>query len=270
MVGTSAAFVAIVGGLLVARFVGIDIDQRTSRKVVADARDRLQAARDRATDALRKILDWDAEDFFASPAVLQIVERGMTAPAELVRANDWPHSEDDLQSYAAEVAGEFQAARNTLPGIVTDPGLEWDDFRRNRADLPETRWPRAWENVYELIREQLAAEARAQAEARRKAARARNPLFGFLDDPVRPSLLASQLAKMSFPARSDLRATAERRYDNLRAAHQIAEQQVQDYEGELRRLQAEHAEIVRPDARLWWGIVVVVGFAVVGSRCRCG
>jgi hypothetical protein len=64
-------------------------------------------------------------------------------------------------------------------------------------------------------------------------------------------------------------ATSARRYDNLLTAHQVAQQQVAqqqvaDYEGELRRLQDAHAEIVRPDARLWWGVGIVVVFAVAG------
>ena len=47
----SAALVAIVGGLLVARFVGLDSDQQTSRKLLADASDRRTIARRRAEAA---------------------------------------------------------------------------------------------------------------------------------------------------------------------------------------------------------------------------
>ena len=44
----SAALVAIVGGLLVARFVGLDSDQQASRKLLVDAEDRLTIAARRA------------------------------------------------------------------------------------------------------------------------------------------------------------------------------------------------------------------------------
>jgi hypothetical protein len=44
----SAGLVAIVGGLLVARFVSLDSEQRGSRKVLADTRERLESARRRA------------------------------------------------------------------------------------------------------------------------------------------------------------------------------------------------------------------------------
>jgi len=65
-------------------------------------------------------------------------------------------------------------------------------------------------------------------------------------------------------ASTDARGTAARRRDGLVTAHQVAQQQVQDYEAESRRLQEAHAEIVRPDARLWWGVGIVVLFAAAG------
>lgn len=43
-----------------------------------------------------------------------------------------------------------------------------------------------------------------------------------------------------------------------------AQQQVEDYEDELRRLRESHEEIVRPDARLWWGVVILILFAIAG------
>jgi hypothetical protein len=58
VVTTSAALVAIIGGLLVAKFVGLDSDQRTSRKILTAARERLELARRRAQKAWHDILRW--------------------------------------------------------------------------------------------------------------------------------------------------------------------------------------------------------------------
>jgi hypothetical protein len=58
----SAALVAIVGGLLVTRFVGLDSDQQTSRKLLADASDRLAIARKRAEVARQNLIRWSAQD----------------------------------------------------------------------------------------------------------------------------------------------------------------------------------------------------------------
>ena len=55
VVGTSVTLAAIVGGLLVARFVSIDSDQRTNRRVLADAHERLGAARDCVAAARREM-----------------------------------------------------------------------------------------------------------------------------------------------------------------------------------------------------------------------
>jgi hypothetical protein len=48
------------------------------------------------------------------------------------------------------------------------------------------------------------------------------------------------------------------------ASHAQAKQQVEDYEGELARLRLEHAEIVRPDARLWRGVAILIVLAILG------
>ena len=70
IVGTSATLVAIVGGLLVARFVGLDSDQRRIRKVLADARGRLGAAEDRSKAAARDVVEFDARAFFGDDDIL--------------------------------------------------------------------------------------------------------------------------------------------------------------------------------------------------------
>ena len=81
---TSAGMVAIVGGLLVARFVGLDSDQRGSRKVMGEASDRLAAARQRAQTAHANLLDWHAGDFF-SVSVLSEIGDGTTDVSTLMR-----------------------------------------------------------------------------------------------------------------------------------------------------------------------------------------
>jgi hypothetical protein len=65
----SAALVAIVGGLLVARFVGLDSDQQTSRKLLSDASERLTIARRRAEAATQNLLRWRAADFLDEEGV---------------------------------------------------------------------------------------------------------------------------------------------------------------------------------------------------------
>jgi hypothetical protein len=253
----AVALVAIIGGLLVARFVSLDSDQRVSRRVLTDGRARLETARERATETRRALLRSDAEDFFSAPEILDAVERGPVTAEALARMDDWPHDVAELEPFATEVAAEARRARETLAGRVTDPGVWWDDFRRLAPGLPEIRWPRVWERVYESV---TAEVAEAQAAAR-KAAAARSRPFGLPDlaDLYQSTAMVAKITPVS-----DHRATAARRRDELIASSERATQRAEDYEDELERLQQAHAEIVRPDARLWWGIAILIVLTVLG------
>ena len=63
---------------------------------------------------------------------------------------------------------------------------------------------------------------------------------------------------------TDYGAIAARREGELHAADDRAAQQVEDCEAEYGRLQQANAEIVRPDARLGWGVAILVIFTAVG------
>jgi hypothetical protein len=168
IITTSAALVAIIGGLLVARFVSLDSDQRSSRKVLTDAAERLEVARDRARTAWQRLLRREADGFFRRPEVIEaVVDRSVTSAPDLMRIARWRYAPDELAPFAAEVAEEANSACEMLTGRIR-PDLTWDQFRRNHPDLPEICWPRAWQHVYELITQEVAKEeARRQEEAER-------------------------------------------------------------------------------------------------------
>ena len=118
VVTTSAALVAIVGGLLVARFVSIDSEQRSSRKVLADAADRLTVARDRIRSAWQDVLRWEAGEFFGSRTVAKaVVNEGVTAVGDLMRVASWRYAPTELAPFAAEVADEASRADPAASGI---------------------------------------------------------------------------------------------------------------------------------------------------------
>lgn len=270
MVTTSAALVAIIGGLLVARFISLDSDQRASRKILTGAHERLELARHRAQVAWRGILHWDAGDFFRTPEVVEaVVDKGVVSPAELMRMASWPHEPDELAPFITEVDGEAGRAREAITPRIRSDDVFWNDFRRRCRDLPEIRWPGVWEHVYEGIAKECAAAAAAKAEARHRAALSKSPIErafdGIEDMRSRQQQELALMARASVPPpRTDYGAIAARRSDDLRANHARAQQQVEDLEAELLRLEKEHAEIVRPDARLWWGIAILIIFTVLG------
>lgn len=266
----SAALVAIIGGLLVAKFVGLDSDQRATRKILAGARERLELAQRRAWAAWKDILRWDAGHFFDTPKVVEgVVDKGVVSPAELMQIADWRHEPAELAPFATEVAEEVGRAREAITPRIRSDDVFWSDFRRRCPDLPEIRWPRVWEHVYDCVAKEHDAAEAAEAEARRRAAPPRNPIERAMDD-MNDALSRDQqqlaLMTRSFvqPPSTDYGAIAARRSDDLLANHARAEQRVQDLEAELLRLEQEHVEIVRPDARLWWGIAILIVLTVAG------
>jgi hypothetical protein len=158
----------------------------------------------------------------------------------------------------------------------------WDDFRRATPDLPEISWDRVWENIFAEIKlERQKQQEQREREERRRAReeRARSNPFGGLaglaglagfeglsEQLARPPSYLQGLELAPFPSspQTDYGAIRARREDELRAADERARQQVEDYDAELRRLQQDHAEIVRPDARLWWGVGILGLFAILG------
>ena len=92
-----------------------DADQRSSRKIIGEARDRLESALQRARDARDTRLKWHARLFFRSQ-VLSAASKGSSDPAELMRLDEgWPFTAEELEPYATEVAEEFARAKATQP-----------------------------------------------------------------------------------------------------------------------------------------------------------
>jgi hypothetical protein len=258
IVTTSAALVAIIGGLLVAKFVGMDSDQQASRKIRADAAERLEVARGRAESARQRVLRWEAGQFFRmEETVRAVVDTGKASAAELVKIAHWPHASDELTPFVADVVAEAERAREALTGRIHNPGLYWGNFFYNNPDLPGIQWPQVWQHVYDSMTRKVAAaqKARRQAELRDR------PFAGL----EAASVGLSWTAPVQIPAPGfDDRETATRRHDDLRASDARAQQQVEDLEAELHRIEREHTEIVRPDGRLWSGVGILIVFTLLG------
>ena len=246
----SGALVAIIGGLLVARFVGLDADQQANRRVLATAATRLDSARRRAKDARRSLVRWQAVDFFSKPDVLDAISRGISDLTEIRRLAPCFLDEQDLQETIVAVAREFVRARAVLSVRVPDEEYDWTTFQKSASDLPQSDWLMVWGHVFR----QIVDERAAKQAAAREAARSAGFLYGM--DPT------------PFLALPDLRGVTTnydlQRRDELAASYERAKQRVEDYEDELRRLRDEHVEIVRPDKRLWFGVAILGAFAAFG------
>jgi hypothetical protein len=105
----SAALVAIVGGLLVARFVGLDSDQQTSRKLLADASDRLTIARGRAEAARQDVIRWRARDFLDEQDVVEAIADDETDIGELRKLAATRLTDGELRGVISQAAADIAA-----------------------------------------------------------------------------------------------------------------------------------------------------------------
>ena len=194
---SSAALVAIVGGLLVARFIGLDSDQRQSRTALEAARGRLATARSRATQAHNKFIRWEARDFLDEGSVMSAIRDGVTDLDELRAVAACALNDDDLGQLVAQVAEDFDAARTAMADNpptgdeLSDAEGGWGAYKLRVAG---TRPSRAWQIVFSDKAWELQKERereRKERERQERERRAAQPSSMF------PGLTGIQLGSLS-------------------------------------------------------------------------
>jgi hypothetical protein len=248
---TSAAMVAIVGGLLVARFVSIDSEQEGAQRLVEDAQDRLSTARRRELTARDSLRAWYVDDFF-SYKVIQAIGDGEQDVRNLRKiGDDTPLTDDELAEAIKAIVDEFAVARRTLPSLVaadTEDSVnpEWREFKQSHSSLPEITWDEAWDVAYEGI-------VRPPRPVPRPGPNAIWAGPGFDVSSLIPAISTPpEYVALGIQRRNALRDDVAR-----------AQQRVEDIEEELARLRRTRKAIVRPKG-LGWGLVVLGFFTVVG------
>jgi hypothetical protein len=274
----SAALVAIVGGLLVGRFLSLDSDQQTSRKLRADAADRLAIARRRAKKAREKLIRWEAWDFFGERPVAEAVSSGETDPSNLRGLASTDLTDDELRFALGQVEVDRSSLHEWLStGEISErvraADYEWREFSHD--DMPDLNYQNLAEYIFDVFAEQLAKEDEAK---RIEEMRQPSPSGIKIADPairLYQSINAASKTKSNMPPdipftlftppRSDSANLIEaRRHDDLLESLARAIQRVEDLEEELTRLGQQHADIVKPDIRLWWGVIILIAYAIAG------
>ena len=271
----SAALVAIVGGLLVGRFVSIDSDQQGSQKLLGDAEGRLAIANKRAAKAAEELLLLRSHDFLGHPRVLDQID-GPRPDLEKLRGLAATRLTDkELNELVSKVRAEFNYAREALRAELLTLRIRGDDPNSAAAALGDldASWPEVWRKVYiEIVSGEDARRRRAEEEWQREPAKAWKAVKADLDKKQR---------RLALPAPGDEQADGfllalgwsvpesgseieAQREDQAVAAVERSRQRVEDLADEHQRLQRAHDAIVRPDLRLWFGVGVLVGFAAVG------
>jgi hypothetical protein len=244
---TSAAMVAIIGGLLVARFVSIASEQEGAQRLLEEAKGRLATARRREGEARGRLRSRYINDFFEYKVIRAIGDGEGSVPALRKVGGYTPLTDPEIAEVVKTIADEFEVAHRALRPLVTvdtedDVHPEWGDFKHSHDSLPETKWDEVWDITYEgIVRPpQPAYYSRA---------------LGFGTSSPMPSFSVSRAPEYV--------ALDIQRRDALRNDVAREEQHVEDVEEELARLQRARDAIVRPKG-LGWGLVVLSFFTLVG------
>jgi hypothetical protein len=261
----NAALDAIVGGLLVGRFVSLDSDQQGSRKVLVDAAGRLRTARERAATVHADLVQWHYRHFLRDPRLLDYIDEGHTKPDELRVIVGSPLTDDELRQFAKDITDEFERARKELNEEPVATDIRQDRSERVAPalrDKAQPRWPVVWRKVYVEVKDRPSdTQALASLDKQMAARRRIKGELAATSDAQADMFL--QDAGWSIPS-TGTDEIEVRRHDELTAADQRASQRVEDLEDEVVRLRQAYDAIVRPDARLWVGVAILVAFAIVG------
>ena len=244
--GVSATFVAIIGGLLVARFVALDSEQQGAQQSLDNAEGRLDRAGNRTDGARLRLRQWDLEDFL-NKEVIESIGQCNTDISELRRIRPSSLSDDDLTQGVQATADEFARARTTLRemhvGDADAPEDSWQVFKRTWTDAPKLLSDEVWEMVYdELVPPTSSAP-------------------GF--QTWTGSSLGSPAQDIDWRMLPDIFVHRLQERNSLSAALDRAEQHQEDLEAEVEELRQARNAIVRPKG-LGTGLAVLIVFTIVG------
>ena len=163
-----AAIVAIVGGLLVARFVTLDSAQEGADRRMAELETRLEHATADAQVAAKQLLDYDLDYALDESRVYEALissylegepenpraDLPMTIVRELIDLDRFTDSQ--VEPAIKQIAEEMTRALSQLPAMVPEQEEQghWSDFKLGRQ-LPvgnDSAWRAAYEYISQIRR----------------------------------------------------------------------------------------------------------------------
>ena len=170
---SAAALIAIVGGLLVSRYVSLHAEQQGARRRADDLHRREAEAVAQFDQAERNLDLYFVDQFLDDDVVFESICRqqgGATVDGVLADkdADADELNRELLTDRLAILQGELVAARAVLSREIplTREHIDWLDFKRGRA--LEVGHRGAWEWVYDRICEEKSDEAKRLEEEARK------------------------------------------------------------------------------------------------------
>ena len=161
----SAAMIAIVGGMLVTRYVGLHAEQQATGRRLGELNARAVRAKGQLADDLVRVEVIDAKDLVNDARVFKgIVDAGyafsMNDVYNVTESERAGYSEEQVRSELDLVTDELQNAHRILTPLmpVSLSPLNWTEFREAHLEFT-VRSRAAWEWVYELLSKDKKAEA---------------------------------------------------------------------------------------------------------------
>lgn len=244
---SSAAMVAIIGGLLVAKFVALDSEQQGAQHLLDEAKERLGKAQERERQA-RDVLRAMDVDYFFNESLMEkiyiksILEKEAFSESDLteLKRTGKPGrlTDEDIAQEVGRRATEFPRAYEAL-GRLAKPNSRffevsnWAHFKREETALQDVELDDVWNTVFRILR------------LKNYSARTTDSLMG---------LGVNVVATIDRNARR-----YEVRCDDVDRAARV----VEDLEAEVARRQKARDIIVRPKG-LGIGLGVLAAFTVIG------
>lgn len=109
----------MIGGLLVARYVGLDSAHQGTEQALIRALGDLNTAKDRAGQADAQLVQFEAEEFLAKSGVLNAINAGITDITKLVgQGPDIPLTVEQLKPFVEGAVAQFGQAERTLDEAI--------------------------------------------------------------------------------------------------------------------------------------------------------
>jgi len=234
--GASAGLVAIIGGLLVNKFIGIDSEQQGAQAMLDQADDRLRIARARAKDAQQTWESFEVSQFLNRSEVLDAIRDGMQEAAELgpELLESTPLTVEQLRPHLRDAAEEFARAcalfDGKLPPAAVRSAEDWQNSTWESArihlkiDLPATRRPAVWDRAFKAVTQVRAQQRKDQGfadlQAKFPSAGFRERLMSGLEIPPSAFIrsISNQAAQRIEQQRTRLTTEKERTAQHLEDA----------------------------------------------------
>lgn len=227
-VQSGAALVAIVGGILGARFVSLDAERQAAQRRFEEVEARVNTARAasaEADDALEQLL---CKDLLDCDAVYEAVARSqpdgpsLDSVLEPAQLRELPIAKEPLEARVALINTEMNKAVSTLtetmPAQSDDRWPMWEEYRRTFRLDP--RHDGVWEWIYNELADKLEEEA---AERRRE----RGGIAGLLGSRISPRRISGPPAPDPIPAARQHAAAARAESLTLSTELSVAREHVE-------------------------------------------